>query len=472
MARSPARYPIKPPNKKRKLYSPSPSPPPRATSSTNNSSTLPLTSNAGHRGVAASAGSDNCARQASPAEGGEASLAAERCGAVNPPSAHAIASPATIGVQAGLTAEEQPTSTISIPVSLPQPATAPSTPIPPAQFYAHAPQWFLDRAERNLSFNQFAFFQMLASILFARLSGREAAHYATWFLLANEYLTSSDVVKDGMKVVISTICPQLPVAALEDDEDPSDLIGDELSSKEGKASAESDNKTAANAQPGTSTSQAEDKSRHTTSPPKASDEISLRTLSIRIPDFVQVSHIFDLRATQEDIFAYIREIGFDPSAYLDAEKDGMRYLWPQVTLLIEIKLEDDDSELAKIRHNEQLDNQAAHFFASGVKENVIGGILALGNKYTYKEIGRSHLAQESLQRFDDQAYRPPTVRVQTQPMHRRHVPTALEKALNDRFEGGRVFINAHDAEGKAYLKLINSRSHELFPRIWGRQSQQ
>ncbi|KAL1714864.1 hypothetical protein EV715DRAFT_208760 [Schizophyllum commune] len=463
MGRSPSRHQSKPPSKKRKLCSPSPSPPPQGRSALSDTAVLP---NSAGRLVVATSPTTTCQNQqgSQPRKDDHSSMATDSQHQ-DPDVVNPIGTP---NARAGHVVEESTSTNLPL-TSLPAKAVALPLPITPAQFYGAIPTWLRKRAARNLDASQFFFFQMLASIMYAQLSRREAPHYATWTLLAQEHLTDSEVFEFGRKIVISTICPQLPVASTGDEDDMDDMIGGELDSGEDSEEDEDDENDKADEDDtdrvGESTSNSHAAQEQTYS--STAQEIKSRTGSLRIPDFSQVTHVFDLSEAKEDIFSLLRRICYDMAVFLDTAKDQVPYLWSQVTLLVEIK-PDDNGFLASVKHSQQLEEQAAHFFASGVEEDVIGSVLGLGNKYTYREIERANIDKEAVKPLDAREYHPLGVNVRNQPTRRRNVSTPRQKMLADKFEEGRVFLDAHSAEGRHYLDLINIRAQELFPRFWGR----
>ncbi|KAL1664023.1 hypothetical protein GGF50DRAFT_55637 [Schizophyllum commune] len=370
-----------------------------------------------------------------------------------------------------------PTNTQTDDNSAMVPTARTSTPIATEVFYDPRPfDWIRRRAQAGFGGDSFFLLQVLASIIYAEMQSKEAPFYATWMLQSGENLTGAEILVNRMKLAVSTICPQLAVASQNDPLAPEDMIGAELAEEaEDSDDLNVDELSIANASraPEQPTLDDSDQQAQQTSARTAAQEYELRAGSVRIPDFVQVSHIFDLSQTKEDIFELFRELSYDAAVFRKKAAGKLPHLRSQVTLLLEIKPDGEYSFFSITRFNKQLGTQAKHFFASGVQDDAIGGVLALGKMFTYREFTRSNLRYhtESPTPFDDQEYLPerPTVKVRRAPRGKKF-STELEESLHTTFLGGTKYIDVHSEEGQMALDTINRRAQELFPLFWGRNT--
>ncbi|KAL1748880.1 hypothetical protein HDZ31DRAFT_59768 [Schizophyllum fasciatum] len=328
---------------------------------------------------------------------------------------------------------------------------------------------------------------MFAAFVFALQHRREAPHYATWDLAAHEHFSNVKILPHRLKVTVSTICPQYPLVSQEtvvlpvtvddgedsesEDEDPEGLhmIDAELFCEVGHEDTTRDG--AQDASAGTVRDTGKPSSPHVATEADDALEIKQRIGSTRIPDFTQLSHVFDLDGLEYDVFLAIEKLCTNADAFATLARDVMPHLRSQVTHIFEIKPPGPYKRTQIALFQEQLDGQAAHFFASGVKESTIGGILALGYEFTYRELRRKSTASDRkkfMTNNDDADYQPSLPKVQVhqsrQPVNKR---TNLETQLKAIFKGGHKFLDMHSSEGKAALDLINLRTMELFPVFWG-----
>ncbi|KAL1714855.1 hypothetical protein EV715DRAFT_208757 [Schizophyllum commune] len=362
---------------------------------------------------------------------------------------------------------EHPQDTTSSSV---QPSPLRSTAPSPSQvsslsFYV-TPEWVLLRAGVSIGASYVHFLKMLASLVLARMQGKEAPHYGTWDLAAASHCTDVKLLVTRLKLVVSTICPQYPLER-EADDDSSDSSGDDPAEDDDGGNLNSDTNRGVEDNQSRVPPNARGNNNHAA-------EIAYRTGSTRIPDFVQLSHVFDLATIEEDLFKMIKTNDFDVGTFATSDKkdDLLPHIRSRVTLLFEIKPEEEDESLGAMvcsSYKKQLKAQAKHFFEGpNVKEDRIGGVLGVGRRFTYREFLRKDVVNSRRLMDDRSNYVPPvsTARYKQGSTKWKYKPTEIEKELQKEFGRGERFLDMHSPKGKHALSLINERAKELFPVFW------
>ncbi|KAL1718028.1 hypothetical protein EV715DRAFT_174415, partial [Schizophyllum commune] len=325
--------------------------------------------------------------------------------------------------------------------------------------------WLDSRQRRPLTSAHFGFFKFLACILFAGRHRREAAQYGVWMYAADEYLTDIEFLAHRKKLTVSSIFPQLPLVSLQDASADESVLSSDGKSPDDQNDSEDDFVAAGEGDPDTSEGEEDGLEAGSNDDPGDHDEGSG---SHRIPDFVQVSHVFDLSAIQGNLFDFLDKICYDPMTLLEAPKYTPSLLCSQTTCLLEIKPNGEYKAQEIMRFKEQLQGQAFHFFNSGAKEDRIGAILALGRRFTYQEFWRLNTTDKRAC-WDEQDYVPPDADKQPDESTQKEEDEPLRyKNLKKLFSDGHVYLDIHSQEGREALRQINCRAKELFPAFWSR----